>query len=69
MNRFDDHDEKEGVETLRTSLLMLAFGLAMLAFLIGIDRQQWFELRPASGTATAMSKAVDIKARTVEAKP
>ncbi len=43
--------------TARASLSLLGFGLALLAFLIAIDRPQWFVLRPASGTAAALAKA------------
>ncbi|MET0365849.1 MAG: hypothetical protein ABW169_14475 [Sphingobium sp.] len=59
MRQFDNQARKKKLETLRGSLLMLAFGLAMLAYLVAIDRTDWFNLRPASGTATAMSKASD----------
>jgi hypothetical protein len=50
-------DKKSLFEQLRASLIMLAFGLATLAFLVAIDRPEWFELRPVSGTAAAMSNA------------
>lgn len=43
--------------TVRSSLSLLGFGLALLALLIAIDRPQWFVLRPASGTAAALAKA------------
>ncbi|WP_010186157.1 hypothetical protein [Sphingomonas sp. PAMC 26605] len=43
--------------TARASLCLLGFGLALLTFLIAIDRPQWFVLRPASGTAAALAKA------------
>ncbi|HEX7822206.1 MAG TPA: hypothetical protein VF463_16475 [Sphingobium sp.] len=42
--------------------MLLSFGLGILAFLIAIDRPEWFTLRPASGTAAAMSKASDTQA-------
>lgn len=45
------------IESARASLLMLAFGLSVLAFLIAIDRPEWFHLRPATGTAAAMANA------------
>lgn len=50
-------DKREKLERLRSSIALLLFGLATLAFLIAIDRPQWFHLRPASGTAAAMSHA------------
>lgn len=45
------------IESARASLLMLAFGLGVLAFLIAIDRPEWFHVRPATGTAAAMANA------------
>ncbi|WP_019515707.1 hypothetical protein [Sphingomonas sp. Mn802worker] len=45
------------LESIRASLLMLGFGLSVLAFLIAIDRPEWFHLRPATGTAAAMANA------------
>jgi len=45
------------IESARASLLMLAFGLSVLAFLIAIDRPEWFHVRPATGTAAAMANA------------
>jgi hypothetical protein len=59
VNQREDRETRNVVETLRGSLTMLAFGLGVLAFLIGIDRPEWFNLRPASGAAAAMSKASD----------
>ena len=53
----NDNEKKPLFEQLRASLCLLAFGLCTLAFLIAIDRPEWFELRPASGTAAAMSNA------------
>lgn len=47
------------VQSLRSTALFLGFGLMLLALLVAIDRQNWFELRPASGTAAAMYHASD----------
>lgn len=44
-------------ERLRSSIALLLFGLATLAFLIAIDRPGWFHVRPASAAAEAMSQA------------
>ncbi|WP_267393413.1 MULTISPECIES: hypothetical protein [unclassified Sphingomonas] len=38
---------------------LLAFGLCILAFLTAIDRPEWFHLRPASGTAAALTLAAE----------
>lgn len=53
----DNNDRRAMLEKLARSLMLLSFGLALLAYLIAIDRPQWFDLRPASGTATAMANA------------
>lgn len=60
MNRPNDADRTSSTETFRGSLLFLGFGLAMLAFLVAIDRPEWFKLRPVSGTAVAMAKAAEL---------
>jgi hypothetical protein len=39
------------------ALTVLGFGLAVLAFLVAIDRPHWFQIRPVSGTAAAMAYA------------
>lgn len=46
-------------ERLRGSVALLLFGLATLAFLVVIDRPQWFELHPATNTAAAMAHAAE----------
>ncbi|MDO7844087.1 hypothetical protein [Sphingomonas immobilis] len=45
------------MESLRATMLWLAFGIGVLAFLVAIGRPEWFHLRPASGTAVALSLA------------
>lgn len=45
--------------SIRASLLMLGFGLSILALLIGIDRAHWFKMRPVSTGAAAMWHAAD----------
>jgi hypothetical protein len=57
MTQYDGHDRKTLLDTLRGTLAVLLFGVGALAFLIAIDRPEWFNLRPASGTAAAMSHA------------
>lgn len=55
----DEHDRKKQQprESLGSTLFILCFGLGLLAFLIAIDRPHWFQLRPMSGVAKAMSLA------------
>ena len=50
-------DDNGITPSLRSSLAMLVFGLSILAYLIAIDRADWFHLRPGTGTAAAMSEA------------
>ncbi|SFR84426.1 hypothetical protein [Sphingomonas jatrophae] len=57
--RKTDHDRAAASNRLWSNVLLLSFGLALLAFLVGIERQNWFHIRPASGTAQAMSYAAD----------
>ena len=52
-----DEQDQSMMERLRASLVMLCFGMATLAVLIAIDRQQWFHLKPVTGTAAAISHA------------
>ncbi len=59
MRQFQDHDSPTLGQSVRATLMMLAFGLAILAFLISIDHPEWFRLRPMTGTAIAMSHASD----------
>jgi len=59
MRPSDEQERKNVMESLRASLLMLCFGGFLLAYLIAIDRQHWFALRPASGTVAALSDAAN----------
>lgn len=63
-----DPREKTLVETVRASLIMLCFGLGVLAFLVAIDRPEWFHIRPVSGTAAAMSNASSLAAGKADAR-
>jgi hypothetical protein len=49
--------------SLRSSLMLLAFGLFILAYLVAIDRPHWFRVKPATGTAAAMAVAADVPTR------
>jgi len=42
-----------------SSVFVLAVGVFALVFLVAIDRQNWFHIRPATGTAAALSQATD----------
>lgn len=60
MNSSNSRSAKGVVESLRATLALLAFGLGTLAFLITIDHPEWFHIRPATGTAVAMSHAAEV---------
>lgn len=51
----DKNSRMATLENLAGSLMLISFGLAILAYLIAIDRPEWFTIRPVSGTAAAMS--------------
>ena len=54
----DDRGTAEGIpQSLRASLMMLTFGLVILAYLVAIDHPEWFHIRPVSGAAAAMFDA------------
>lgn len=59
MNQSDNKDRRTLIEKAAGSLMLLCFGLGSLAFLIAIDRAEWFAVRPASGVALAMANASD----------
>ena len=44
-------------ETIMGRVLLLAFGLGALSFLVAIDRTDWFSIQPATGTSIAMAAA------------
>ena len=44
-------------------LALLGFGLAVLAFLVAIDRPLWFRIIPFTGAALAVSMAADAGER------
>ena len=50
------HDDKS-VHPVWGPVVLLGFGLFVLAFLIAIDRPHWFSIKPVTGTAAAMSFA------------
>lgn len=54
-------------ERLRESLLgnglLFLFGCGVLAFLVAIDRPNWFSIRPATGTSIAMAQSASMPAQ------
>ncbi|MFC0203563.1 hypothetical protein [Novosphingobium soli] len=43
--------------------LLLLFGCGVLAFLVAVDRLDWFAIRPATGTSIAMARSTEAAAR------
>lgn len=59
----DNRRKTDGIpQPLKSSLMMLSFGLMILAYLVAIDRPEWFHIRPITGTAAAMSHAASAPA-------
>lgn len=46
-------------ESLTGNLLLLLFGCGVLAFLVSVDRLDWFSIRPATGTSIAMARSTE----------
>ena len=44
-------------DAIRSSMFLLVFGVAVLTFLVSIDRVKWFHIKPFTGAAAAMSLA------------
>ena len=57
MDQFDQRKTGFANAQFKSTAIMLAFGLIIILLLVAMDRVAWFQLRPASGTAVAMSKA------------
>lgn len=58
MDHLQPSDQDVGL-TLRGRLLLLMFGLFVFGYLLVIGNPHWFELRPVSTAAVAMSSAAD----------
>jgi len=52
-------NQTTGINSLKSSLIMLAFGLSILGVLVAIGQEDWFRLRPVSTGAAAMWHAAD----------
>lgn len=59
MRPLNDGNDNAPAGTVRGNLMLMAFGLGVLGFLVSIDHPEWFHLRPMTGTAVAMSYASD----------
>ncbi len=59
MRRADDGNNKTEGRSFLSLLLLIGFGVSILALLVLVDHKKWFEVRPGTGTAAAMSYASD----------
>lgn len=59
----NDRNDGQPTKAIWGTVLPLLFGLAVLTFLTVIERQSWFHIRPASGTAMALAYASDSSAK------
>lgn len=59
MQNDDRADRKQARGVLTGRVLLLAFGLGVLGFLVAVDRADWFAIHPATGTSLAMARASD----------
>ena len=55
-------------ESLVGNLLLLLFGCGVLAFLVAVDRAEWFSIRPATGTSIAMARSTEKPAHSFQEK-
>lgn len=59
MNEDHNKDSLSFDHPIWSSLFLLGFGVTILLFLVAIERQNWFHIKPMTGTAAAMSYAAD----------
>lgn len=73
MKKHHDESRDEGkgsaLGSMKANFAVLAFGLATLLYLVAIDHEEWFHIRPISGVAMALSQASDGGERSPEARP
>lgn len=53
-------------EALMGNGLLLLFGCLVLAFLVSVDRVNWFSIRPATGTSIALARSTEAGTANVE---
>jgi hypothetical protein len=59
MSNDNDRDEAVARPGGSMKLTLIALAVFVMAVLVLVDNQKWFELRPATGTAAAMYHASD----------
>lgn len=69
MRNLTDAERTRLRESLIGNGLLLLFGCLVLAFLVSVDRLEWFSIRPATGTSIAMARSAEMAhAKTPPAK-
>lgn len=59
MSNMTDAERSRLRESLTGNFLLLLFGCGVLAFLVAVDRVDWFSIRPATGTSIAMARSTE----------
>lgn len=59
MRNMTDADRARLRESFIGNGLLFLFGCGVLAFLVAVDRVDWFAIRPATGTSIAMARSVE----------
>lgn len=57
MRQFAEYDNANRRDRALRTVLLFAFGCAVLGFFVSIDRVDWLAIRPATGTSLALSAA------------
>ncbi len=59
MRNMTDADRARLRESFISNGLLFLFGCGVLAFLVTVDRVDWFSIRPATGTSIAMARSTE----------
>ncbi|GAB7550782.1 hypothetical protein NRB_02760 [Novosphingobium sp. 11B] len=59
MRNMTDADRARVRESFIGNGLLFLFGCGVLAFLVAVDRVDWFSIRPATGTSIAMARSTE----------
>lgn len=59
MRNMTDADRARLRESFIGNGLLFLFGCGVLAFLVAVDRVDWFSIRPATGTSIAMARSTE----------
>jgi hypothetical protein len=56
----------DALGSMKANVTMLGFGLFILVYLVAIDHEEWFHMRPMSGVAMALSNASEHRSPEVK---